>query len=280
MTPQQLRDLLVWVDQYAAALNDIDLETIATIIALYEGRNFYSAAVAAEIAEEAAQTSNAAALITAGLAAQYLTTVSSLMAGQELPTPAIVLPPLRNGADMRRVYQRPLKLFRRQVAKGATPAEAYRQAMNLTGLLTETNNSLAAREAFNQALNALGDQIGVTGYRRIVHPELSRTGSCGLCIVASDQVYNRRDLLPLHARCKCTVLPVIGEKDGVGDPGSSLNERSIGDFYTLAGTTLGEDLKKVRVQVNQHGEYGPSLGYTGQRFTSWEDLNLAAPNAA
>jgi hypothetical protein len=281
VTPQQLRDLLIWVNQYAAALDAIDQETIATIVALYSGRNFYSVREAAELAEEAAETSATAALLAAGLAAQYLITVSSLMSGEDLPTPAVILPLLRNGTDMRRVFQRPLKMFRRLVAKGVSPADAYRQAMNLAALLTETNNSLAAREAFNQALDAIGDRIGVTGYRRIVHPELSKTGSCGLCIVASDQVYNRRELLPMHGRCKCTVLPIIGAAGGAGDPGSSLNRMALGDFYALAGNSnLGDDLKKVRVQVNEHGEYGPSLGYTGQKFTSWEDLGLTARNAA
>lgn len=280
MTEEELRALMVWVEQYAAASERLDAETIAAIQALYSGRDFYSQREAAELAAEAASTSNEAALIMAGLAAQYLTTVSSLVGDRTLPAPAILLPALRNGADMGRVYERPLKLFRRQVAKGLDPAEAFRQAMQLAAILTETNNSLAAREAFRQVLGSVGDAIGVTGYRRIVHPELSRTGSCGLCIVASDQVYTRFDLMPMHGRCKCTVLPVIGASGGVGDPGNSLNNLSLGDFYQAAGSTSADDLKKVRVDVFEHGEYGPTLGYTGQKHTTWEDLGLAAPNAA
>lgn len=280
MNEQQLRELLFWIDQYAAGLQDMDAKTIAAIMALYAGKDFYSGAVAAEIANEASELTTTAAAITAGLAAQYVATVTSMVGDRPLPAPAVLLAPLRNGADMRRVYQRPLKLFRRQVAKGVEPAAAFEQAMRLVEVLTQTNNSLAARDAFRQALNALGPEVGVTGYRRIVHPELSETGACGLCIVASDQVYNVGDLMPMHNRCKCTVMPVIGAKGGDGDPGSSLNNLSLGSFYQAAGSTSGDDLKKVRVQVNDHGEYGPTLGYTGQKFTSWDDLGLAAPNAA
>lgn len=280
VTPQQLRDLAAWVEQYATGVDRIDEQTIAAILALYVGVDFYNPSEVAEAAQEAAEASNAAALIVAGLAAQYIATVSSLMSGEDLPAPAVLLAPLRNGADMRRVYQRPIKLFRRQVAKGVDPAEAFGQAMRLASVITQTNNGLAGRDALRQSMDALGDRIGITGYRRIVHPELSRTGTCGLCIVASDNVYSRRELMPLHGRCKCTVLPIVGARDGAGDPGNSLNNLSLGDFYALAGSTGSRDLKKVRVEVWEHGEYGPTLGYANQRHTSWEDLGIPKPGTA
>lgn len=289
MTPQQLRDLQAWVEQYAAGVDELDERAAAAIVAAYAGVNFYSRAAVDEAAEQAADMSNTAALMMAGLAAQYVATTTSLITDQELPTPAVLLPPLRRGADMRRVFARPAKTFRRLVAQGKTPDEALAQAMRLAGMLAETNNRLAGREAASQSMNRLADAARITGFRRIVHPELSRTGACGLCIVASDQVYARNKLLPMHERCKCTVLPVIGEAGGASDPGNSLNGMSLGDFYALAAArpnaqrrsgTAREDLSKVRVQVREHGEYGPTLTNAGQRFLSWEDLGLAAPGAA
>jgi hypothetical protein len=58
---------------------------------------------------------------------------------------------------------------------------------------------------------------------------------------------------------------------------------TLGDFYAAAArpggrgpSTSGDDLKKIRVTVNEHGEYGPVLTYTGQKFTGPDDIQLAA----
>lgn len=276
MTPDQLRDLRQWVDQYAAGLDEMDARAVAAVLAVYAGVNFYSPTAVAAAAEEAAEASNLSAAIMAGLAAQYIATVTSMIGDEQYPTPAVLLPLLRNGADMRRVFERPVKLFRRQVSKGVPPAEAMRQAMELASVIVGTNNRLAAREAWAQALERLGPDAGITGYRRIVHPELARTGTCGLCLVASDNVYKRAALMPLHARCNCTVMPIIGARGGAGDPGNSLNRMSTQGVIDAAGSSHGFDLKKIRVAVNDHGEYGPTLGYAGQRFTDFESLRSAA----
>lgn len=280
MTPEQLREVEIWLDQHTAARQGLDERTVLAILALYAGVNFYDRLAVEEAAEAAADTSNTGALLAAGLMAQYLATVTSTMSGEDLPTPAVLLPPLRNGADMRRVFQRPVKLFRRQVAKGTTPTEAFKQAMNLATVLAETNNTLAMRQASQLVLAELSAEAGVTGYRRILRPELAKTGSCGLCIVASDQVYHRAQLMPMHANCNCDVLPIIGAAGGAGDPGNSLNNLDLGDLYFAADSRAGDELKKVRIQVNEHGEYGPSLAVHGQQFTDWRDLDLPARNAA
>lgn len=276
MTPQQLSDLLLWVEQYAAGVDDLDEQTVAAVLAVYAGVNFYDKAEVAAAAEQAADLSDTASLMMAGLAAQYVSTVTSLITDRDVPAPAVLLAPLRNGANMRQVYARPAKLFRRQVAKGVAPAAAFEQAMRLVGTLTTTNTKLAARDAWTKSLGALEAEYGITGYRRVVHPELARTGSCALCIVASDQVYRSGMLMPLHGGCNCTVLPIIGAAGGEGDPGNSLNGMSVGDFTGLADSTHGWDLKKVRVEIREHGEYGPTLTDASQRFTSWEDLAPAS----
>lgn len=280
MTPEQLAEVEALVDMHTAARAGLDERTIAAILMLYAGISLSDATAVAEAAEAAADTSNTAALLAAGLMAQYLASVTSSMTGESLPTPAVLLGPLRAGVDMRRVFQRPAKLYRRQVAKGVAPAEAFRQAMQLAALLTETNNTLAMRQASQAALAALGPEAGITGYRRIVRPELSRTGSCGLCIVASDKVYRRAQLMPLHARCNCDVLPIVGAAGGAGDPGNSLNNLDLGDLYAAVDSNSGRDLKKVRVQVVEHGEYGPTLVDARQKFTDWRDIGLTARNAA
>lgn len=273
MTEQEFQDLQFWVARHGQARDDLDARTIAVILALYAGVNLYDRVAVDEAAEAAADTSNTAALLAAGLMAQYLATVTSTITGEDLPAPAVLLAPLRNGADMRRVFQRPAKLFRRQVAKGVAPAEAFRQAMELAAKLTETNNTLAMRQASQITLAELGKRVGITGYRRILRPELAKTGSCGLCIVASDRVYKKAQLMPIHDQCNCDVLPIIGAVGGTGDPGNSLNNLDLADVYALAGNSSDSyDLKRARVQVNEHGELGPVLSVAGQKFTGPDDL--------
>lgn len=272
MDQQQLRDLLRWVDQFSNQSESLRLKLITAVLATYAGRNFYSAAEVAAAAQAAAATSNQNTAIAAGLASQYVAVTAGLIADEAFPAPSLVLPALRNGADMRQVYARPAKLFRRLRSQGLDPTSAFERAMQYAAQITTTNVMLAQREAYQQTIQRLEKSAGITGYRRIVHPELSRTGSCGLCIVASDQIYHVAQLLPMHGNCKCTVLPIIGALD----PGSSLNNKTLGDFYAAVDSTLGEQLKKTRVTVNEHGEYGPVLTYTGQKFTGPDEIALAA----
>lgn len=94
-----------------------------------------------------------------------------------------------------------------------------------------------------------------TRYRRVVHPELSKGGACGLCIVASTQIYTRPDLKPIHDRCHCDVLPIVGEVD----PGHALNGLDLGSLYEAAGdSTHGWNLKKVRVKAGEIVKTAPS----------------------
>lgn len=114
---------------------------------------------------------------------------------------------------------------------------------------------------------------GVTKFRRVIHPELSKTGTCGLCVVASDRLYNVGDLLPLHSNCKCGVVPVTERSD----PGSGLSQSDLDKVYKKAWdalsdkrrqklidlgqsyTTYGKDLMKVSVRYKTDSEIGPVL---------------------
>lgn len=95
----------------------------------------------------------------------------------------------------------------------------------------------------------------VLEYRRVLHPELSRSGSCGLCIAAADRWYSTAALLPLHANCKCGVAPAGSDYD----PGFQLNSDDLKKLYEQAGGTTAAALKNVRVKTITHGELGPIL---------------------
>jgi hypothetical protein len=106
-------------------------------------------------------------------------------------------------------------------------------------------------------------ELGVKRYRRVLRPELSVTGSCGLCIAASDRIYRVRELMPIHPpSCKCTTLPIVGDDD----PGRSLNRVDLDRLYAEAGSTAAADLRRTRYKVNEHGEFGPVLTRAGDSF--------------
>ena len=110
---------------------------------------------------------------------------------------------------------------------------------------------LADRTASNGTLQA----AGVTHYRRVIHPELSKGGTCGMCVVASDRVYKTGTLMPIHANCECTVAPIAGDDD----PGHRINAADLRRLYGDAGGTGRAGLKRTRYRIDEHGELGPVL---------------------
>lgn len=114
---------------------------------------------------------------------------------------------------------------------------------------------------------ARGERI--TGWRRVIRPELSKTGSCGLCVVAATRMYHRHDLNAIHGKCKCIVLPVTKSND----PGLRLNNEDLQRIYgsfvdkngRLVSSTQSASLKRTRVRVTKHGELGPVLAYSPKR---------------
>lgn len=161
-----------------------------------------------------------------------------------------------------------------------TPDEAANSAaQQKIADLVDTNMILSARLAQQQTLKLVRDKDArLIGYRRIIHPELSKGGVCGMCVAAADRVYQVWWLRPIHARCQCTVSPVTSEHD----PGLQLNQDDLDRLYEHAAETapteniyarrsnkiIGERkalstskkaLRKVRYQIDQHNEYGPVL---------------------
>ena len=126
----------------------------------------------------------------------------------------------------------------------------------------ENNAVTDGNVAANRATQQRYESSGVTRYRRIIHPELSKTGTCGLCVVAATNTFTRGDLMPMHNRCRCTVAPITAEHD----PGLKLNDSDLMTIYKAAGKTAGKsystnatDLTKLRVQVTNNSELGPVL---------------------
>lgn len=143
--------------------------------------------------------------------------------------------------------------------------------------LLEIVDSEADREVDREETN----NVRVIGWRRVIRPELSMHGTCGLCVVAATQWYTRGDLKAIHHLCKCVSLPVTK----TSDPGLRWNaedlRRNLDQIYGAAGdSTHGKDLKKIRVVVRDHGELGPILTRQANSWTEKADIQPHRPTYA
>lgn len=120
--------------------------------------------------------------------------------------------------------------------------------------------AMASRKVAQQAMTA----GRVKRYRRVLHPEMAKSGqSCGLCVAASTRIYKVSELLPIHNLCNCEPTIIWLNKD----PGDQINQDDLGVLYEEAGSTETEpgfstdkyDLKKQRYEVFDHPELGPVL---------------------
>lgn len=175
----------------------------------------------------------------------------------------------RGGTPIVEVYKRPARQREHAIRTGATEAE---QVDVFTKRLEAIVEDDLARSARDEASRVLAASPKVLYYRRVIHPELSRTGTCGLCIVAADQKYASGKLMPLHGKCKCTIAIVTAD----ADPGLSLNREDLKALYAAAGSTYAEDLKRIRVAVREHGELGPVLVGRGEHFRDVAEVNADA----
>ncbi|WNM66304.1 hypothetical protein SEA_CULVER_32 [Gordonia phage Culver] len=158
------------------------------------------------------------------------------------------------------VFNRPARQYRFMRKEGKSRNESLDAARNRVKIIVGTNLALAQREAETQVISASTKRSKSRnkpiGYRRIIHPERSKSGFvCGLCIAAADRVYTTDDLQPLHDWCNCTILPVTAEND----PGLDLNEQDLKSLYGPDGKTAAEYLLTLKYKVEKHGELGPIL---------------------
>ncbi|MFI7608796.1 hypothetical protein ACIBTV_27300 [Micromonospora sp. NPDC049366] len=167
-------------------------------------------------------------------------------------------------ADMVEVYSRVAAEYRWRVSNGEHLARAREAALARARALAETDISLAAQQQEYVVMGRVPETDAI-GWRRVLRPELSKGGSCGLCIVAADRIYRKRDLKAIHNNCHCIVVPV----GSAADPGFQLNREDLDRLYKAAGSTgggkrQGGALKYVRAVITEDGELGPILAEAPQ----------------
>ena len=142
-------------------------------------------------------------------------------------------------------------------------ADIDQRVLDRVELLVDSTLTATLREQIRAAAKA--DPRRVVGYRRVLHPELSKGGSCGLCIVAATRVYKREAMLPFHDRCACEVIMIVDEVGGPLDVGDAINQMDLERFYLAAGdTTNGRALKETRWRIVETDELGQRLVPEGQ----------------
>lgn len=135
--------------------------------------------------------------------------------------------------------------------------------------LAETDLQMARTHAVRRILSGKGN---VVGYRRV----LTGSKSCALCAIASTQRYGKKQLMPIHPGCSCSVAPIYGNRD----PGQVIDAGRLGDIQARVEARFGETDRTGRnvadfrdlVVTHEHGEIGPVLSRKGDRHTGPDDI--------
>lgn len=241
------------VDAQARARHraETNLLTVARRLVAAMLGSWYDPAAQRRFADDMQAAVSGAQAIVGGSTAEMLQSVLRDM-GLPEPRKRFVMPAQVREVSPQTEWERPAEQFRYAKSQGASDDEAQNAARTRAETLALDDTQLAQSKA---TVLLLQEYPKVTGYRRVIHPELSKGGTCGLCAVAADRVYKVDRLMPVHARCNCGVLPITAE----WDPGSPLNEGDLRKLYDAAGSTNADLLKRTRFKVEEHSELGPQL---------------------
>lgn len=131
------------------------------------------------------------------------------------------------------------------LAKGVEQAKADLER-HVRDIMDEV--AAEATQAHGDATQESDDPV--IGYRRVPHPELSDSGTCGLCAVASHKFYKRGNLKKIHDWCKCETVEVRA----TSDPGGWLNDSELSEFYDRVDKTYNRSaLSHIRIERNPAG---------------------------
>ena len=185
------------------------------------------------------------------------------------------------------VYRRPAIELYTALSKGTPYTRAVAQGGHRLADLALTDMQMAKVRQADVSLKAKN----VTSYRRV----LSGRENCALCVIASTQRYRVGNLSPIHPGCDCEVdeLPVgwnpdqiVVDQDLLDDTYAEIAAQLDHASVTREARDLGLGKTDARgrpvsdytdlIVTREHGEYGPTLAWRSQRFTSAEDIAALA----
>lgn len=192
------------------------------------------------------------------LTISYLDSLARLAGYPPTPAAAVTGAVLRNGVSTEEALRRPSVTLYTALSEGRPIEYAVELGVQRLSDAVLTNMQLAQTRTANGWMNRAD---GVVGYRRV----LTGHENCALCALASTQRYHKKDLMPIHPGCDCTVAPIYGRKD----PGQVINEERYEQTMKLLKdqgvTDTHSDINNLTIR--EHGEYGPTLSWRDQHFT-------------
>lgn len=261
----ELQQLGAIADRHASVRQSIIVQLIKLLLGLWG--DFSDARDDAARLAIAARSASLVGSATSRMRLQSRSHLQSVLStlGERPELAKLIDPYPRSGVSALEVYERPGKQFLWELSRGASVDEARDAATERLRQIAEDDVLLADRDESQRVF--AGSKAKVIGYRRVIHPELAKDGTCGLCLVASQRFYTVEDLLPLHDRCNCTVMPIVKGDD----PGFRLNDDDLKALYAAAGSTSARDLLNTRITIREHGELGPVLVKEGDSFRTAKD---------
>lgn len=136
------------------------------------------------------------------------------------------------------VYARPSVSARVAISAGKNFLQAMAAGRTRATVLAHTDVTLSYRQA--AVSHAESPRSRIVGWRR-----LPDGNACRFCLLLSTRRYRVKELMPIHNRCNCSVMPIIGSRD----PGAVI------DRDLLA--KLKSDGSKPKVV--SHSELGPTI---------------------
>lgn len=232
-------------------IEDRVLQTVLNIVSGFDG--WYSPEQIAQMTAHVVAYIEAGQVQVGALTNAYLSQVAREITGQPHSSAAPLVDPttVRNATAHADAYERLTAQYRYLVSTGMDPTVALAAVQTRAKTMVTSDVALHVRRQARGWMHYHNWRM----FRRVVRPERSFGGVCGLCLVASDRLYYRGDLMPIHDNCHCEPILVTRRSD----PGSILNRDTLDEIYDDAGSTYANDLIDVKYRIEEHGELGPIL---------------------
>ena len=260
--PQPDRRILALVDGSAVARDRVETRVLAAVTASWGSFDgWYRPELVDEVVSEVVAAVGVGQMGVAQLTDAYLAQVATIVRARAVGAVGVasdMSKTRRLGVSAAEVHARAAAEYRWQVSQDVDPPRARDLAVARAEAMTSTDLGLAYRDQSHRFMRV----TGAARYRRVIRPERSRSGTCGLCVAASNRIYTRETLMPLHNRCKCAVVEVGASVD----EGRIINDAEYAAVAAEADSLHARDLVKVRVKVHENGELGPVLTNAAHAF--------------
>ena len=260
-------------ERFALLRRALSGRLISALVRLFDGLGSWHRPDAVRFARQAVPMVEGAQTSLATLTSNFVASQASVALRTTVAPPPI---PRTARARLRlveptEVYQRPFVEAYTALADGKRLDEALGRARVRLREVAEGDMQQTYAESSRAAMQGLREEQRPTGYQRVLIGEVN----CALCVVASTQLYDVRDLQPLHPNCDCQSRPYYGPREHVLDP--ELLEKVHDAVFELTGVRdrggRAADYRKILTSmVHEHGELGPMLARPQDRFKTAADI--------